>query len=335
MKRILSSAVAVLAVLVALVSFVGCASTPTGWVADYEEGQQLASKEGKDLFLFFSSEDTDGVSTQLRTSIFDTESFIKTASEDYVLVHLDFSESRFLAVQVAEDATEEEKKKAEELMPQLEKDITTAMNFSVAGGAMPAMILATSQGYVYGVVPYDATVTTPEQFLAVLDTNSENGQKIKDLVKAVDSSTGVEKLNAIDALYEATDPAFSYLLSDFYGLAAELDPNNESGKRGKYAMLHAYSKATDALYVGDALAAIEAMLTPLNEGFCSPEEQQELLYQAAYFCSLVGDAENMINYLTSALEIAPESEMADAIRTTIEAYNMSEENAGVSVEGME
>jgi len=335
MKRFCSGAVAALAALVVLVSLVGCASTPTGWISDYEEGQQLASEEGKDLFLFFSSEDTDGVSTQLRSSIFDTESFIKAAGKDYVLVHLDFSESRFLAVQVAEDATEEEKKKAEELMPQLEKDITTAVNFSVAGGAMPAMILATSQGYVYGVVSYDATVTTPEQFLAVLDTNTENGRKIKDLVKAVDSSAGVEKLNAIDALYEATDPAFAYLLSDLYGMAAELDPNNESGKRGKYAMLNAYSEATEFLYVGNATAAIEAMLAPLDEGFCSPEEQQELLYQVAYFCSLTGDVENMIHYLNTALERAPESEMAAAIRATIEAYTMSEENAGISVEGME
>ena len=209
------------------------------------------------------------------------------------------------------------------------------MNFSVAGGAMPAMILATSQGYVYGVVSYDATVTTPEQFLAVLDTNTENGRKIKDLVKAVESSAGVEKLNAIDALYEATDPAFAYLLSDLYGMAAELDPNNESGKRGKYAMLNAYSEATEFLYVGNATAAIEAMLAPLDEGFCSPEEQQELLYQVAYFCSLTGDVENMIHYLNTALERAPESEMAAAIRATIEAYTMSEENAGISVEGME
>ena len=106
MKRFLSGVAACLAVLLVLA---GCSSTPTGWVSDYEEGQQLASKEGKDLFLFFSSEDTDGVSTQLRSSIFDTESFIKTAGKDYVLVHLDFSESRLMSVQVPEDATDEQK----------------------------------------------------------------------------------------------------------------------------------------------------------------------------------------------------------------------------------
>ena len=145
MKRFLSGVAACLAVLLV---FAGCASAPTGWVSDYEEGQQLASKEGKDLFLFFSSEDTDGVSTQLRTSIFDTESFIKTAGKDYVLVHLDFSESRLMSVQVGEDATDEQKQAAEAAMPQLEKDIGTAMNFSVTEGGMPAMILATAQGYV-------------------------------------------------------------------------------------------------------------------------------------------------------------------------------------------
>lgn len=332
MKRFLSGIAASLAVLLI---FVSCASTPTGWISDYEEGQQLASKEGKDLFLFFSSEDSDGVSTQLRSSIFDTESFIKAAGKDYVLVHLDFSESRLMAVQVPEDATEEQKQAAETAMPQLEKDLGTAMNFSVTEGGLPAMILATAQGYVYGVVAYDATVTTPEQFMAVVNENSENRNKIKTLVKAIDSSSGVEKLKAIDELYEATDPAYTYLLADFFSMAPELDPSNESGKRGKYAILNAYSIATEALYTGDAFGAISAMLAPIEEGFCSPEEQQELYYQAAYFASLVGDSENMMNYLTTALELAPESEMAAAIRLTIDAYSMANESTGVSAEGME
>ena len=86
---------------------------------------------------------------------------------------------------------------------------------------------------------------------------------------------------------------------------------------------------------GDAFGAISAMLAPIEEGFCSPEEQQELYYQAAYFASLVGDSENMMNYLTTALELAPESEMAAAIRLTIDAYSMANESTGVSAEGME
>lgn len=335
MKRNLSGAVVVLTAFLVLMGLAGCSKAPAGWIADYEEGQQLAVKEGKDLFLFFSSEDSDGVSTQLRTSIFDTESFITAAGKEYVLVHLDFSDSRLMSVQVAEDATEEEKAAAEAAMPQLEKDIDTAMNFSVAGGAMPVMILATAQGYVYGVIAYDANITTPEQFLALIDENKENRDKIKALVKAIDKSAGVEKLNAIDNLYEAIDPAYSYLLADFYGMAPELDPNNESGKRGKYAILNAYAVATDALYEGDTAAAIDAMLAPIEQGFCTPVEQQELYYQAAYFCSLGGDTEGMMRYLKTALECAPDSEMAASIQMTIDAYDLANENAGVSAEGME
>ena len=336
MKRIMSCAPVALVALVVLMGFVGCSSAPQGWLEDYEEGQQLASKKGKNMLLFFSSEDTDGVSTQLKTNIFDTSAFIDAASKDYVLVHLDYSDSRMAAVQVGEDATEEQKKAAEAAMPQLEKDIATAMNFSVAGGTMPVMLLTTPQGYVYGTIPYDAAVTTPEQFLTVLADNKENGDKLKSLVKAVDSSTGVANLKAIDELYEATDPAYSYLLSDLYGMGPELDPNNESGLRGKYAMLDAYAKATEALFTGDAAVAIQAMLAPVEDGFCSDVEKQELLYQAAYFCSLIGDSANMFTYLNQALECAPESgEMASSIKKTIDAYNRANENAGVTAEGME
>jgi hypothetical protein len=332
MKKFLFSVVASLALLFV---FVSCASAPTGWLADYEEGQQLASKEGKDLFLFFSSEDTDGVSTQLRTSIFDTESFIQAVGKEYVLVHLDYSESRLAALQLPEDAIEEQKKAAEADLPQLEKDIGTAVNFSVTEAGMPAMILATPQGYVYGVITYNAEVTTPEQFMAVISENNENRDKIKALIQAIDKSTGVDKLNAIDNLYEATDPSYRHLLADLYGMAADLDPNNESGKRGKYAILNAYAVATESLYVGDAHGAISAILAPIAEGFSSPEEQQELYYQAAYFASLIGDSETMFNYLSTALELAPDSEMAAAIQMTIDAYVLSNESDGVTVEGME
>lgn len=335
MKRILSSATIVVLVLFVLLSMIGCASTPTGWISDYEEGQQMATKAGKDMFLFFSSEDTDGVSTQLRTSIFDTPTFIETAGKEYVLIHLDYSESRMTAAQVPEDASEEEKKKAEELRPQLERDIDVAINFNVTGGSMPAMLLTTAQGYVYGAIAYNPEITTPEQFVSVLDENNENRDKIKSLVKAVDSSSGVKKLSAIDELYEATDPAFTYLLADLYGMAPELDPNNETGKRGKYAVLNAYAVATSSLLTGDVASAIATMLDPIDDGYCSDVEKQELMYQAAYFCSLIGDSENMINYLQQALEFAPESEMAVSIKATLDAYELANENAGVSAEGME
>lgn len=335
MKRIMSGVAVVLAALVATLNLVGCTNAPKGWIADYAEAQQLASKQGKDLLLFFSREDADGVSTQLRTSILDTPAFVDAASKDYVLVHLDYSDSRMMSVQVAEDATEAEKKAAEAAMPQLEKDIETAMSFSVDGGAMPVLLLTTAQGYVYGTIAYDSSVTTPEQFLAVIDGNKESRDKIRALVKAIDESTGVDKLNAIDSLYEATDPAYTSPLSGLYTMAAELDPNNESGKRGKYAILNAYATATESLFNGDADAAIAAMLAPVDEGFCSDLEKQELLYQAAYFSYLIGDSEATLKYLGQALECAPESEIAPDIRMNLKAYALANESPGVTAEGME
>ena len=87
-----------------------------------------------------------------------------------------------------------QQKAAEEARPQLEKDIDTALRFSVDGEGMPVLLLTTAQGYVYGTIAYDASVTTPEQFLAVIDGNKENRDKIRALVKAIDESTGVDKL---------------------------------------------------------------------------------------------------------------------------------------------
>ncbi len=333
MKRIMSGVA--LAALVVTLSLTGCTKAQNAWIADYGEAQQLASEEGKDLLLFFSREDADGVSTQLRTSIFDTPAFVNEASKDYVLVHLDYSDSRMMSVQVGEDATEAEKKAAEEARPQLEKDIDTALRFSVDGEGMPVLLLTTAQGYVYGTIAYDASVTTPEQFLAVIDGNKENRDKIRALVKAIDESTGVDKLNAIDELYEATDPAYTSPLSELYGQAAELDPNNESGKRGKYAIRNAYAIATDSLLNGDIDTAIAAMLDPIDEGFCSDLEKQELLYQAAYFSYLIGDSEATLKYLGQALEWAPHSEMALDIRMNLEAYALAQENPGITTEGIE
>lgn len=320
MKQIRTIVLSLIAVCSA-VTMLSCASGKTAWISDFEEAQKLAEQQQKDIFLFFSGEDYDGVSTQMRTTIFEKEDFIKTVGKKYVLVHLDFSNSVYEATQIAEDATEEEKAAAAEQTAILEKNYAVAMNYSVS--SMPTILLLSQDGYVYGTVPYDATITTPAQYIEQVATFNEKAEFVNKQIPIIESAEGIEKVYAIDALYESLDPAYRYLMLDLAVQVPELDPENKSGVTGKYEVQLAYSNAVEAMINGDIIGATNALLAPISTGHLNNEEKQELYYQVAYFYSLMGTdyTASVLDYLQKAYDAAPDSEIAGSIKMTIDTYS--------------
>lgn len=320
MKQIRTIVLSLIAVCSA-VTMLSCASGKTAWISDFEEAQKLAEQQQKDIFLFFSGEDYDGVSTQMRTTIFENKDFIKTVGKKYVLVHLDFSNSVYEATQIAEDATEEEKAAAAEQTAILEKNYAVAMNYSVS--SMPTILLLSQDGYVYGTVPYDATITTPAQYIEQVATFNEKAEFVNKQIPIIESAEGIEKVYAIDALYESLDPAYRYLMLDLAVQVPELDPENKSGVTGKYEVQLAYSNAVEAMINGDIIGATNALLAPISTGHLNNEEKQELYYQVAYFYSLMGTdyTASVLDYLQKAYDVAPDSEIAGSIKMTIDTYS--------------
>ncbi len=319
-NQILRSALFAAAVCVAAVT-AGCAEKHPDWLTDYEQAQDRAQKQHKNMFLFFSGEDWDGISTQLRSSVFDTPEFIKAAQADYVLVHLDFSESLYNSAETAEDATEAEKKAAAQAAETLQKNADAASAYSVQG--MPTVLLVTPEGYVFGSIPYDETVSTAAQYIQLLNAYTETREKTATLLKQIKNKKSLDKVTAIDQLYELLEPSYRYLLIDLIKEVPESDPQNESGLVGKYQIQIAYSNAMDAFATGDVQGAVQGFVDAISGGYLSAEQTQEAYYTAAYLLAVTqsGDNAQVLAYLNNAYDAAPESEIADSIKMTIEAVS--------------
>ncbi len=66
------------------------AKAPKGWETDVDAAIALAKKEDKAVMLEFTGSDWCPPCIMMAKKVFSKEEFFKNASEDYVLVHLDF-----------------------------------------------------------------------------------------------------------------------------------------------------------------------------------------------------------------------------------------------------
>ncbi|MBO5137757.1 MAG: thioredoxin family protein [Spirochaetaceae bacterium] len=303
MKK-LNTMLVIFTALILMTTTVACKETRNGWQSNYATAKALAEAQGKNIFLFVSGEDWDTYSTNLRTTIFETEEFMSEVEKDYVLVHLDFSNSR------NEDQF-------------MQEDAQVAMDFNATTMSLPAVILITNDGYVFGTIDFDETVTTPNQYIEVLKTHNEKAKTVSELLEKIEKAEGAKKAKLIDTLVETVPQSHRYLLTELAMTIPYIDPTNESGIIGKYQVQEAYSNAIQSIYMGDVQGAINALLAPVDDGFLSSEEKQELYYQAAYFYSMQGEETipQVVEYLQKAYDEAPDSELSqNSIMETLEMY---------------
>ena len=285
-----------------------------GWLNDFEQATKIAKEQDKSILLFVSGEDWDGVSTKTRTEILETAEFIDAMKNEFVLVHLDFSNSLFNATEVAEDATEEEKAKAAELKAELEKKSDVIMSLNINTKVFPVFALLTNNGFVYSASEYSSTLESVQRYLDFFFSLNETRDSIYEITKRISSSRGVKRAIAIDELIEILPPDHRYLATHLALTVPDLDPDNKSGLLGKYQVYVAYSNAIDYVHENDFETAITKLLEPIGNGILNGEQEQELYFQADFFYSKMGNlhTEEIIEYLKLAYEAAPNSEAAQA-----------------------
>jgi thioredoxin-related protein len=295
----------------------GCASSKPAWLSNYDEAKQLAEKNNKKIFLLFSADETDEESTALRKNVFDAKKFHQ-ALKEYVLVNLDFSESRYTAADVAEDADEETQAVAEVAQNLLIADSEVAQKYSVQG--LPTAYLLTKEGYVLAAIEITPEITTVEQVIALVDGKKDQIDTITALLSRIDSSSATEKALAINDLFEATEIQFRDMFFELFVQIPELDPDNTTGFLAKFTFQIAYHNIMDYLSVGDIGSIIMEFYTLAENPILTPDEKQEALFSGAAFMaqSGYGDFETVLDFLADALEASPESEIAPYIVESIE-----------------
>ena len=63
------------------------------WYTDFNKAQKQSDKKNKDLIVFFSSLELDGISAEFKKNVLDSKEFSKTFGKEFVFVNIDTNSS--------------------------------------------------------------------------------------------------------------------------------------------------------------------------------------------------------------------------------------------------
>ena len=294
--------------------FVGCKSEPVEWLTDLDQATLAAEENNKDLLIFFSGLGWDGYSEQFTSEILTKDAFLKEIGANYIPVQLNI-------VLDEEGLTEEE-------IAINQSNYMIAYSLGVS--SVPSVIVTSKEWIPYGGILYTAE-TTIDSAVSEFKAIKKAGDAIRKLTPKIEKASGVKKAELIDELYSSVSEEFSYQFTDYIAEFPSLDPENKTGKLGKYKLLLAYDESL-AIFneSGDIDAASQVFIDLAESGLLTVEEYQTAYYNAAYLESYGGQivTENTVPYLQKAYDAAPESELADSILLTIESLTSMQNSTG-------
>ncbi len=288
------------------------------WLDSLNDGLTAATNENKKVLVFFSVDDQDGVSADLKQSVFSSDDFVAKYTKDYVLVNLDYSNSLFAEVQTLQSGSEEEQKKGEELIAKIENNMVVINMYNVE--TSPAFYVLSKQGFVEALID----ITSEDNTLAAVDARFAEKEtaiaEFDNMLKATSKGSKTDKINAIEALFEASAPQHRQVLTPLSEELIKLDPKNESGLVGKHVVSVANSNAIKAYVRQDPETASSEFVKAAENQYVESEDRQGAYYTAGYLLAQSGsqDYQTMVDLFEKSYEAAPESEHAQQIKQMIE-----------------
>ena len=312
----------------------------TKWLDNFEDAKTAAQKEDKQILLFFSADDSDNLSLVLKENLLFKDEFVAAETSKYVLVNLDFSENRFMAAEVGEDATAEEKKAAEKARKQMEKNMDVATQFYVE--MSPSFFLATKEGYCITQLVFDESLSSVAGFEEEIESHKDQIDSFMQALEKTKTGTNLEKVQAIEDLFTNIDPRFYNLFSPLARELLKLDPKNESGLAGKYVILLAHADAQNAAINNDPEKMVQVYEKAAENKILSDEDRQTLYYYAGYSLGAFGstDYAKVREYVQKAYDFAPQSDVAPSIQNMLRIIDerladTAQMNNDVKIEGIE
>lgn len=286
-------------------SLVSCKKIDSSaWLSNLDDAKKAASNENKKIFLFFSADDMDEVSADLKQRVFNTEEFIKTYTEKYVLVNLDYSDSRYEAEQDG-----------------LRGDMKIFEKYNAQG--VPYFLIISKEGYVITSLAFETG--------ADLDTARITFEEAEETIASFDeklaktkNGTKEERLAAINDIFDNTDAARAYHLTPLNKLYLSLDKNNETGECAKHLIALSYAKAEDYFLDDEPVKASEEFASLAKNKILKPEEKQMAYYTSGYFLAQTGSTEyeKIKDLFQKAYDAAPDTDEAQNIVMTLKYVQM-------------
>ena len=185
---------------------------------------------------------------------------------------------------------------------------------------VPFVVLQTADQDMYASAVIEANITTAEQLTEKIKQLSAGRGAVVEARNAIAVSSGKEKALAIDAFLNIVGNGDARRYDSLRMQVPALDPDNETGLKGKYVLISADIRAKGFAQQGDFLKACDEYKTAAETGDLSSSELQLAWYLAAY-SSLMAETvetETVIGYLQQAIAAAPHSEAVPQINQAIQ-----------------
>ena len=310
-KNCLKFFAATLASVLALAVLSSCAKKVVkddyGIYSDLDTALKAAKKSGKKVLLFFTKIEDGGFNETIVNDVLHAEDYAQYMGGEFETCRIDYSRERF-------------SKKSENFNEaRNERDMKVAVLYGAE--TTPAVLILTKEGYVITNITY-LPVKNPKEFSEVIEVDRESVTAMETLLAELEAAKGLDRVQKIDELYEKTKTNYRYQLRALTEEVIKLDKKNESGLVGKHLLARASTKAMDCYLRREPEKAVEAYLAPLKSSFLSVEEKQRSYFAAAYITGNNGqsveNSKKIIGYLTSAMELDPNSPLAERCKFLLE-----------------
>ena len=235
-----------------------------------------------------------GFCIRLKEEIFSTAEFQTTAPKRFVLVELDYPQNK----------------------PQ--SDATKAQNAKLKSGfsikSYPSIYLADAEGRPYARTGYQDG--GPEAYVKMLEALTELKSKRDAALAQANQAKGMARAQALDAVLDGLGEAFAP--GPYAAEIALIIADGDDALKSKYVVSQAKATAEDLLSVGDLDGAQKTVDAALAIPGIPPGSTQDLLFFRAALDMEGGDPKAALARLQQALAAAPESDLAQRLKSIIE-----------------
>ena len=285
--------------------FAGCTRNSSkdefGIFHDLEKTISVAEKSDKKILLVFTKLESGGFNETLVNQVLHAQDYQEKIGAEFETCQIDFSKEDFSS----------QKKYAKKTKAQTERDMNTTVIYGVE--TPPTVMILSPQGYVISSITYLSCINVQE-FSNIIEVEREKIDAMEKMVAAVKNAEGIEKISAIDLLYENTHANYRYQLRKLCDEVVRSDKKNESGLVGKYLLARASTEAMDCYLARKPEKAAECYIKYVRSKFLSVEEKQRCYYAAAYITGnerpSVKISEKILGYLDSLVKLDSETPIA-------------------------
>jgi len=264
------------------------------WSAELDTAMQLAAKNNRPILVIFSSRNANPLCERLAAATIDSPGFTREAGKSFILVYIDLF-----------DTIREGANPAKAL----------AERYGVY--QLPAIFLLDSGGRCYAQCDYteeDGHIWLAQ--LQAMDTQMEERNTL--LRNAAREQDPAKRLAAFTL---AIDTFTTWgIIRDYPELKTEvirLDTTNAAGLQAKYLVERAIGEISTVYLATNGFEAGFAKLRELLAEYAQGEPAQQIYYTMAAIRIRLGNTDEARRLMQNALNAAPKSKDADAIRAAL------------------